>query len=156
MSPFPGIKGGRAMNGESAEGDPRLLTCWKDIANYLGKGVRTVQRWEREYGLPVRRPSGVHYKSTVIAHARDLDAWVEAQWSQRETKTEGNGASQLGMTELIQISRELRFAHQTLMEETSAAVELLVESCKQLESTRAAKATSPPWRFDERDIPGSS
>ena len=132
------------MNGENPEGDPRLLTCWKDIANYLGKGVRTVQRWEREYGLPVRRPSGVHYKSAVIAHARDLDGWMEAQWSQRKPKTNGNGISPLRMAELIQTSRELRFAHQTLMEETSAALELLVESCKQLETTKAAKNVFPP------------
>jgi hypothetical protein len=23
------------------------MTCWKEIARYLGKGVRTVQRWEQ-------------------------------------------------------------------------------------------------------------
>jgi hypothetical protein len=25
-----------------------VLTSWKEIAQYVGKGVRTVQRWERE------------------------------------------------------------------------------------------------------------
>jgi hypothetical protein len=34
------------------------LTTWKEVAAYLGKGVRTVQRWEAELGLPVRRPKG--------------------------------------------------------------------------------------------------
>ena len=32
-----------------------ILTGWNEIANYLGMGVRTVQRYERELGLPIRR-----------------------------------------------------------------------------------------------------
>ena len=50
---------------------------WKDIAAYLGKGVRTVQRYERELGLPIRRPAG---KSTgsVMATKAELDGWVVA------------------------------------------------------------------------------
>ena len=31
------------------------LDSWKEIAAYLRKGLRTVQRWERTEGLPVRR-----------------------------------------------------------------------------------------------------
>ncbi len=35
--------------------DPDLLNSWKEIAAYMGRGVRTVQRWERDLALPVRR-----------------------------------------------------------------------------------------------------
>ena len=31
------------------------LDSWKEIAAYLNKEVRTVQRWEKSLGLPVRR-----------------------------------------------------------------------------------------------------
>src|SRR6266550_1743785 len=31
------------------------LESWKEIAAYLGKGVRTVVRWEKTEGLPVHR-----------------------------------------------------------------------------------------------------
>jgi len=31
------------------------LNSWKEIATYLSRGVRTVQRWERELKLPVHR-----------------------------------------------------------------------------------------------------
>src|SRR5262252_146292 len=31
-----------------------IMSGWKDIANYLGKGVRTLQRYEREGALPVK------------------------------------------------------------------------------------------------------
>ena len=51
-----------------------LLTSWKEIAAHLGKGVRTVQRWERELALPVRRPN--NGKHVVVATSEDLDQWV--------------------------------------------------------------------------------
>lgn len=56
---------------------PQFLSGWKDIANYLGKGVRTVQRYEREFGLPVRRPAGKPWGS-VLATKPELDAWIMA------------------------------------------------------------------------------
>lgn len=52
-----------------------VLTCWKEIADYLGKGVRTVQRWEHELGLPVRRPQP-HDKNIVIALPEEIDDWI--------------------------------------------------------------------------------
>jgi phage terminase Nu1 subunit (DNA packaging protein) len=52
----------------------RLLNSWKEIATYLGRGVRTVQRWEK-IGLPVRR-LGQGARAPVVADARDLDRWV--------------------------------------------------------------------------------
>ncbi len=53
----------------------RLLNSWKEIAAYLGRGVRTVQRWERDLRLPVRRPKG-HERGAVIAFAEELDTWL--------------------------------------------------------------------------------
>ena len=53
-----------------------FLNSWKEIACYLGRGVRTVQRWERDMGLPVRRPRG-RQRSAVIALRGDLDAWLD-------------------------------------------------------------------------------
>jgi hypothetical protein len=52
-----------------------VLNSWKEIASYLGRGVRTVQRYERELHLPVRRFHGKPHAS-VIALPGDLDAWL--------------------------------------------------------------------------------
>jgi len=52
-----------------------ILNSWKEIAAYLGRGVRTVQRWEAELYLPVRRPRD-RTRSAVIAFRTDLDQWV--------------------------------------------------------------------------------
>jgi hypothetical protein len=54
-----------------------ICNGWKEIANYLGKGVRTVQRYEHELGLPVRRPAGKSIGS-VIGVKAELDGWVTA------------------------------------------------------------------------------
>lgn len=54
-----------------------LLNAWKEIAAYLGRGVRTVQRWERDLGLPVHRPKG-RDRSAVLAFPEELDAWLHS------------------------------------------------------------------------------
>jgi hypothetical protein len=54
----------------------RVLSGWKEIAHYLNRGVRTVQRWE-QFGLPVHRPHG-EPRSAVTALPEELDAWVAA------------------------------------------------------------------------------
>jgi TolB-like protein/Flp pilus assembly protein TadD len=59
------------------------LDSWKEIAAYLNKEVRTVQRWEKSLGLPVRRLAQGK-QGTVFAYKPDLDAW----WQESQTKLE--------------------------------------------------------------------
>ncbi len=62
-------------SGQSPEG---RLDSWKEIAAYLGRGIRTVQRWEREEGLPVHRLA--HEKrGSVYARREELAAWWESR-----------------------------------------------------------------------------
>src|SRR5207245_11548010 len=67
----------RAEPKRSKPEPPQFFSGWKDIAAYLGKGVRTVQRYEIELGLPVRRPAGKS-RGSVVATRAELDAWVSA------------------------------------------------------------------------------
>ena len=64
--PFLASKGNRRQ----------LLSGWKEIANYLHRGVRTVQRWEL-IGLPVHRVKSKRL-GPVIAFAEDLDVWARS------------------------------------------------------------------------------
>lgn len=57
---------------------PDLLNSWKEIAAYLGRGVRTVQRWEIELALPVHRPHQ-RSRSAVIASRSELNDWLQAK-----------------------------------------------------------------------------
>jgi hypothetical protein len=52
-----------------------VLTSWKEIAQYVGKGVRTVQRWEQDFCLPVRRLSASDHHA-VLAIPEEIDAWL--------------------------------------------------------------------------------
>src|SRR6476620_5997062 len=77
----------KTMDGESVAtsvvttGDESLerpnairLDSWKDIANYLNRSVRTVQRWEIVEAMPVHR----HCHGTggsVYAYSHEVDAW---------------------------------------------------------------------------------
>jgi hypothetical protein len=74
------------MKKETTSAEPHVLTSWKEVAVYLGKGVRTVQRWERELGLPVRRPYGVE-KHVIVALPEELDDWVHTRMRPRRVKT---------------------------------------------------------------------
>jgi len=62
-----------------------VLNSWKEISKYLGRGVRTVQRWERDFGLPVRRPAG-HMKSAVVALRSDIDQWLMSREMRESNK----------------------------------------------------------------------
>lgn len=53
------------------------LDSWKEIAVYLGRGERTVKRWEEERALPVHRlPGG---RGSVYAFAVELDKWLRSE-----------------------------------------------------------------------------
>jgi Tol biopolymer transport system component len=54
------------------------LDSWKEIASFLDRGIRTVQRWEREEGLPVRRLAHAK-RGSVYADRAELTAWWESR-----------------------------------------------------------------------------
>jgi Tol biopolymer transport system component len=59
-------------------GERRRLDSWKEIAAYLRRGIRTVQRWEREEGLPVHRLAHAA-RGSVFADPAELTDW----WNSR-------------------------------------------------------------------------
>ncbi len=76
---------------QSEPGASERLESWKEIANYLKRGVTTVQRWEKQEGLPVHRH--LHDKlGTVYTYKPEIDAWWE------------NGRSRLEQQEQVRAS----------------------------------------------------
>lgn len=65
------------------------LDSWKEIASFFRREVRTVQLWEKNEGLPVRRQ--YHKKlGSVYAYRHELDTW----WKSRSTVCSSLGNSQ--------------------------------------------------------------
>jgi hypothetical protein len=56
----------------------KALQSWKEIASELNRGIRTVQRWERTLGLPVRRV-GKGPRCPVIAFRDELHQWLRTK-----------------------------------------------------------------------------
>jgi tetratricopeptide (TPR) repeat protein len=69
---------GGAIDAGGANG---RLHSWKEIAAFLGHGVRSAQRWERERGLPVHRTPGGKVGS-VYAFKRELSQWMTREEGQ--------------------------------------------------------------------------
>lgn len=132
---------------------PQFLSGWKEIANYLRKGVRTVQRYERMFGLPVRRPAGKPWGS-VIATKAELDAWVKAtpfhdEFPLKDPQPEYVSQARdirKGLAEML-VLRDQMFA---LRAEVKKSVETLANSLGvlQTELTRTSWKGAVPVRSD--------
>ena len=70
------------------------LDGWKEIACHLKRSVRSVQRWERNEKLPVRRHEHTHGVS-VYAFSHELEAWWrnERRSSKKPSSKEIRGAT---------------------------------------------------------------
>jgi len=70
--------------------DNDRLHGWKDIAAFMGKSVRTVQRWEKEFGLPIHRIHG-NGGEIVFGVKAEIDAWLLQDGQPLEHESNGNG-----------------------------------------------------------------
>ena len=122
----------------------RLLNSWKEIASYLGRGIRTVQRWEK-MGLPVRRLGSGH-RSPVVADARDLDRWIQA--AQRHGFTTPQSAERIlaggALRDSVERAHGLQKNLITLCESQRSAVQQLAQTIAALEKSCQTNCSMPP------------
>ncbi len=67
-----------------------IVDSWKEIASFLRRGIRTVQRWEKSEGLPARRHHHLK-RGSVYALQSELAVWLRARQA-------GGGAGGGGQT----------------------------------------------------------
>lgn len=129
--------------------NPLVLNSWKEIAAYLGRGVRTVQRWECDAGLPVHRPKGKD-RSAVLALKSEVDEWL------RRTDVRRAGSRSDAAAALVELGHELeeladqlvgavdgvqRLRLQSLAARVHAAVGGLTTTGKRMGNAGAARAS---------------
>jgi TolB-like protein len=68
--------------------EKRILESWKEISDYLKHSIKTCQRWEKEFGLPVHRFDETA-KGRVFADKAELDVWVKEKLRLAETSEKG-------------------------------------------------------------------
>lgn len=67
-----------SVSPSSSPNPAERLDSWKEIAAYLRRDVRTVQRWEKNEGLPVHRHQ--HDKlGSVYAYKSELEKWFNTR-----------------------------------------------------------------------------
>lgn len=62
------------LRGDGAKVYKKRLDSWKAIAEFLGRSLRTVQRWHELNGLPVHHFGGS--KGSVFAYEEEIDEWL--------------------------------------------------------------------------------
>jgi len=69
-------------NGVQNSGKPwpktrtEILRSWKEVANYVGACVKTVQRWESQYDFPIRRLER-RKGAVVFALEAEVNDWLQ-------------------------------------------------------------------------------
>jgi PAS domain-containing protein len=53
----------------------QMLRSWKEISNYVGACVKTIQRWEQRYNFPIRRLQRSK-GAVVFALTGEVDGWI--------------------------------------------------------------------------------
>jgi adenylate cyclase len=121
------------------------LDSWKEIAAYLRRGTRTVQRWEREEGLPIHR---LHHDKlgSVYAYRVELDTW----WSSRgavltdETPPPTEQGASIAVLPFADLSRERDQAYFC-----EGVAEEIINALSRVKGLRVASRTSA-FRFKAR------
>ena len=72
------------MSHADGSSSPGTLNGWKEVAAFLGKSVRSVQRWERDLGLPVHRINTPDQGQIVYASRSEIEQW-RARMDRRRT-----------------------------------------------------------------------
>ncbi len=139
------------MGTAAARADSPRLDSWKEIASYLRRGIRTVQRWERDAGLPVHRLP--HEKlGSVFAYPHELDAWFERRGAEPAPATPALSAlPSLAVMPFQDLSPEKDQAYLC-----DGIAEEILTGLSRLEGLRTASRTSsfhcPAASADSRDI----
>lgn len=106
-----------------------VLNSWKEIADYLKCGVRTVQRWERDLDLPVYRPRPGK-RGPVCAFASEVQIWMRQKKTEHPSLTHAvrNGTA-------IDISHRLIRLSTELVKQTAAATRVQQQQAVRLLDT---------------------
>jgi len=118
-----------------------ILNSWKEVAEYLGRGTRTVQRWEQDLGLPVRRPRGKRH-SAVMALRQDLDTWVRNRPQINHQESGPIPWECSAIRETIRTSRGLRTQSRQLRTELSLALHSLVSNLHRIHTNQDSNVSA--------------
>jgi phage terminase Nu1 subunit (DNA packaging protein) len=116
---------------------PAVLNSWKEIATYLDRGVRTVQRWQHHEGLPVHH-IGSGKRAPVFAFRAEIDLWLHERQDTAEQVTRATSLR----SDSRRIRKETQLLIATLHTEVAKLRNTLETGIAHYESRQANKRRS--------------
>jgi phage terminase Nu1 subunit (DNA packaging protein) len=112
-----------------------MLNGWKEIATHLGRGIRTIQRWEK-FGMPVYRPNG-HSRSAVVADPDQVESWLRA-------RTEPRSARLQRAESALREAAKLQAEFQQRVEKQKQLVSAVLANVERFRTTVKTVGLAPP------------
>lgn len=81
-----------SLQGSSARNTRGVLYSWKEIAAYMCRGVRTLQRYEKQLGFPVHRLAG-RKTGSIVAFVDEIETWIRCTPLNLSPETETSGSA---------------------------------------------------------------
>ena len=114
-----------------------ILRSWREVAHYLHRGVRTVQRWEKALHLPVHR---VTTGSEIFAFTAEVDAWFLSVARNSSAPADGESKNWREIAEQAAVEED----PEKLMQLVTELNRLLVREEHKAERKPAPKLSAPP------------
>lgn len=119
----------------SKDGKALVLNSWKEIASYVGRGVRTIQRYEQGQGFPVHRISGSAH-SSVMAFPGEIDRWLHSAPRSEFRNPKQQACASVGSLKALILegadlrtqARENRIAHRAAVSQLMSNIDSLRQS----------------------------
>jgi hypothetical protein len=118
-----------------------ILDSWKEIAVFLRRGVRTVQRWEATEGLPVRRHDHLK-RGSVYALRSDIDLWVRTRQFGQKPPVDRSPMHRSGELR-TQVAQQRHMIHE-LADQLQMQLVSVMSSWKQLQRSAALANQNAP------------
>jgi hypothetical protein len=121
--------------------DDEILDSWKEIAVFLRRGVRTVQRWEMTEGLPVRRHDHMK-RGSVYALRSDIMLWVRTRQFGQKAPVHRSPMHRSGELR-TQVAQQRHIIHE-LADQLQMQLATVMSSWKQLQRSAALANENVP------------
>lgn len=121
------------------------LTSWKEIGAYLGRSSRTVQRWERLLGLPIRRATS-SASGIVWAFPTDIDKWLQERHEFTAASVDPTGSLDCFIETLVtpgDVTQSLSFLAKSLESKSNCVISILLLNRREGSFTPLASPSLP-------------
>lgn len=122
------------------------LSSWDEIALYLGRGRRTVQRWHSTLELPVHKVNATA-RSKVFAYKAEIDRWLEMRAERDRVEIPAPGGERIQNTRLFRVrsaAKRMMLMTSTQYDQVASIRDRVRRMVERQKQRQRAGGVSPP------------